>query len=272
MKEAPESGRPIRRKNKQHQRKVRPLHLLEIKNLTKHFGGLAAVDNINFQADEGEIIGIIGPNGAGKTTLFNLISGFLKPDLGTMKLRGEDITGLEPHKIVNKGIARTFQVVRPFRHLPVIANVMVALRSPRGARKIEWLKTIERKAADLLEDVGLSEMMLEPAENMGHGTLKRLEMARALATEPDLLMLDEPFGGLNPLETDFLTKSLMRMHLDEPTRCILIVEHKLYALMKIVSRVVVLHQGEKIAEGTPEEIAQNDRVIEVYMGKGIQDA
>jgi branched-chain amino acid transport system ATP-binding protein len=248
------------------------MRLLEVENLTKRFGGLMAVNNVSFHVDEGEIVGIIGPNGAGKTTLFNLISGFLKPDSGTVKFEAEDITGLAPHKIVNKGIARTFQVVRPFRHLPVIANVMVALRSPRGSRKIKWLKTPERKAADLLEDVGLSEVMLEPAENIGHGDLKRLEMAKALASEPDLVMLDEPFGGLNPLETDFLVKSIMRMHLDEPARGILIVEHKLYALMKIVNRVIVLHQGQKIAEGKPEEIAKNKMVIEVYMGKGIEYA
>ena len=245
------------------------MHLLEVENLTKRFGGLTAVKNVSFHIDEGEMVGIIGPNGAGKTTLFNLISGFLEPDSGTVKFEGENITGLAPHKIVNKGIARTFQVVRPFRHLPVIANVMVALKSPRGARKIEWLRTMERKAADLLEDVGISELALEQAENVGHGTLKRLEMAKALATEPELLMLDEPFGGLNPLETDFLTKSIMRMHLDEPSRGILIVEHKLYALMKIIQRVIVLHQGEKIAEGKPEEIAKNKTVIEVYMGKGM---
>jgi branched-chain amino acid transport system ATP-binding protein len=248
------------------------MHLLEVENLTKRFGGLTAVNNVSFHIDEGEMVGIIGPNGAGKTTLFNLISGFLKPDSGTLKFKGENVTGLEPHVIVNKGIARTFQVVRPFRHLPVIANVMIALKSPRGSRKIEWLKTMERKAADLLEDVGLSEVMLEPAENVGHGDLKRLEMAKALATEPDLLMLDEPFGGLNPLETDFLVKSVMRMHLDEPARGILIVEHKLYALMKIVDRVIVLHQGEKIVEGKPEEIAKNEMVIEVYMGKGLEHA
>jgi len=248
------------------------MHLLEVEKLTKSFGGLTAVNNVSFHIDEGEMVGIIGPNGAGKTTLFNLMSGFLQPDSGKVKLNGEDIVGLPPHKIVNKGIARTFQVVRPFRHLPVIANVMVALKSPRGSKKIEWLKTMERKAADILEDVGLTEVMLEPAENIGHGDLKRLEMAKALATEPDLLMLDEPFGGLNPLETDFLTKSIMRMHLDEPSRGIVIVEHKLYALMKIVTRVIVIHQGEKIAEGTPEMISKNPKVIEVYMGKGLQDA
>lgn len=270
MREDPESGRDTaRRKRSRIWQKVLTMHLLEVENLTKRFGGLTAVKDVSFYTDEGEMAGIIGPNGAGKTTLFNLLSGFLTPDSGSIRFKGEDVIGLPPHEIVNKGIARTFQVVRPFRHLPVIANVMVALRSPRGSKKIEWLKTMERKAADILEDVGLSELMLEPAENVGHGDLKRLEMAKALATEPDLLMLDEPFGGLNPLETDFLTKSITRMHLDEPSRAVLIVEHKLYALMKIVERVIVLHQGEKIAEGRPEEIAKNEKVIEVYMGKGI---
>ena len=122
------------------------MHLLEVENLTKRFGGLAAVNNVSFHVDEGEIVGLIGPNGAGKTTLFNLITGFLKPDSGTVKFRGEDITGLAPNKIVNKGVARTFQVVRPFRHLPTIANVLVALASPRGSKKIEWLRTPEAKA------------------------------------------------------------------------------------------------------------------------------
>ena len=241
------------------------MRLLEVENLTKRFGGLTAVNNVSFQVDEGEIVGLIGPNGAGKTTLFNVITGFLKSDSGTVKFRGEDITRLEPHKIVNKGIARTFQVVRPFHHLPVIANVMVSLESPRGSTRIEWVKTTERKALDLLEDVGLSDMMLEPAEVLSHGDLKRLEIARALGTEPDLLLLDEPFAGLNPIETDLLTKSLRTIHLDGHT--MVIVEHKLYALMKLAKRVIVLHQGEKIAEGTPEEIAKNEKVIEVYIGK-----
>jgi branched-chain amino acid transport system ATP-binding protein len=245
------------------------MHLLEVENLTKRFGGLTAVNNVSFHIDEGEVVGLIGPNGAGKTTLFHLISGFLKPDSGTVKFKGENIVGLAPHKIVNKGIARTHQIVRPFRHLPVIANVMVSLKSPRGNKKIEWIKTIERKALDMLEDVGLTELMLEPAENVGHGDLKRLEMARALALEPDLLLLDEPFGGLNPLETDFLTKSIQRIHLDHPSRGIVIVEHKLYALMKIVKRVIVLHEGKNLAEGRPEEIAKNKKVIEVYMGKAM---
>jgi len=241
------------------------MHLIEVENLTKRFGGLTAVDNVSFHVDEGEIVGLIGPNGAGKTTLFSLISGFLKPDSGTVKFKGESITGLEPHEIVNKGISRTFQVVRPFHHLPAIANVMVSCLSPRMKKKLEWLKSPERKALDMLESVGLTEMALEPAENLSHGDLKRLEIARALALEPDLLLLDEPFSGMNPIETDYLTKSIVRMHLDGHT--MIIVEHKLQALMKLVRRVIVLHYGEKIAEGSPKEIAANKKVIEVYMGR-----
>jgi len=242
------------------------MHLLEVENLTKRFGGLTAVDNVSFHVDEGEIMGIIGPNGAGKTTVFNLITGYLKPDSGTVRLGGKDITGLSPDKVANKGLVRTFQVVRPFRHLPTIANILVALESPRGKRKIEYIRTAERKAMEMLEDVGLSEMMLEPAENLSFGDLKRLEIARAMALEPDLVLLDEPFGGLSPIETEYMVKSIQRMHLDGHT--IAIVEHKLHALMRLVKEVVVMHNGEKIAEGTPEEIAKNDKVIEVYLGTG----
>ncbi|MEM2394682.1 MAG: ABC transporter ATP-binding protein [Candidatus Bathyarchaeia archaeon] len=241
--------------------------LLEVEKLTKRFGGLIAVNNVSFQVDEGELLGIIGPNGAGKTTLFNLITGYLKPDSGKVKLRGEDITGLSPNKIANKGLARTFQIVRPFRHLPTIANVLVALQSYRGRRRIEWIKTPERKAMEMLEDVGLSDMALEPAENLSHGDLKRLEIARAMALEPEIVLLDEPFGGLNPVETEYMIKSLQRIHLDGHT--LVIVEHKLHALMRLVKRVIVMHYGEIIAEGTPKEIAENKKVIEVYLGRPI---
>jgi len=241
--------------------------MLEVEKLKKSFGGLVAVNNVSFIVDEGEIVGIIGPNGAGKTTLFNLITGFLKPDSGRILLRGEDITGLPPYKIANKGLARTFQIVRPFRHLPTIANVLVALQSHRGKRRIEWIKTPERKAMEMLEDVGLSDMALEPAENLSHGDLKRLEMARAMALEPELLLLDEPFGGLNPVETEYMIKTIQRLHLDGHT--MVIVEHKLHALMKLVKRVIVMHYGEIIAEGTPEEIAENKKVVEVYLGRAV---
>lgn len=241
--------------------------MLEVENLTKRFGGLIAVNNVSFNVEEGEILGIIGPNGAGKTTLFNLITGYLKPDFGKVIFKGEDITGQLPNKIANKGLVRTFQIVRPFRHLPTIANVLVAINSPRGRKRIEWVKTPERKAMEMLEDVGLSDLMLEPAENLSHGDLKRLEMARAMALEPELLLLDEPFGGLNPVETEYMIKTIQRLHLDGHT--MVIVEHKLHALMKLVKRVIVMHYGEIIAEGAPEEIAKNKKVIEVYLGKAI---
>ena len=241
--------------------------LLEVEKLTKRFGGLIAVNSVTFKVDEGELLGIIGPNGAGKTTLFNLITGYLKPDSGKVFLRGEDITGLPPNKIANKGLARTFQIVRPFRHLPTIANVLVSLQSYRGRRRIEWIKTPERKAMEMLEDVGLSDMALEPAENLSHGDLKRLEIARAMALEPEIVLLDEPFGGLNPVETEYMVKFLQRIHLDGHT--IVIVEHKLHALMKLVKRVIVMHYGEIIAEGTPQEVAENKKVIEVYLGRPI---
>ena len=243
------------------------MHLLEVEDLTKRFGGLTAINKVSFNIDEGEVVGLIGPNGSGKTTLFNLITGILKPDSGTVKLNGEDVTGLAPNKIVNKGIARTWQLVRPFRHLPAIANVLVSCQAPRGSRKIEWVKTPERKALEMLDEVGLTDMMMEPAGNLSHGNLKRLEIARALATEPDLLLIDEPFGGINPIETDYLTKSIRRIHLDG--RTLLIVEHKLHALMKIVERVIVLDEGEIIAKGSPKEISKNKRVIEVYMGEAL---
>jgi branched-chain amino acid transport system ATP-binding protein len=241
------------------------MHLLEVEKLTKRFGGVVAVNNVSFQVDEGEILGIIGPNGAGKTTLFNLITGYLKIDSGKVKLKGEDITGLPPNKIANKGLVRTFQVVRPFRHLPTIANVLVALQSNRGKKRIGWIKTAERKAMEMLEDVGLSEVMLEPAENLSYGDLKRLEIAKVMALEPEIILLDEPFGGLTPIETEFMVKSIQRMHLDGHT--IVVIEHKLQALMKLVKRVLVMHYGETIAEGKPEEIAKNKKVIEVYLGK-----
>ncbi len=245
----------------------------EVTELTKHFGGLTAVDHVNFQVARDEIVGLIGPNGAGKTTMFHLITGLLKPDSGEVRFKGESITGTACHKIVNKGIARTYQVVRPFRRLPVIANVIVSCLSPRAAKRGEWMKRIEVQARDALEFVGLGDKALEPASTLPHGDLKRLEIARAIATEPELLLLDEPFGGLNPTETELLAKSIKRLHkggrfgrLHSEGAAMIIVEHKLATLMQIVDRVVVLHNGKKLAEGTPEEIVKNKSVIEVYMG------
>lgn len=246
----------------------------EVENLTKHFGGLTAVNDVSFKVGRDEVVGLIGPNGAGKTTLIRLIMGVLKPSSGKVRFKGEDITNHKTWDIVQRGIAGTFQVTRPFRRLPIIANVIVPCLCPRASRRGEWVKRVEAKAMDALEFVGISDLALEPASTLSQGDLKRLEIARAIATEPELLLLDEPFGGLSPAETELLAKSIRRLHkggrfgrLHSEGPAMIIVEHKLSELMKIVDRVIVLHFGELIADGTPEEIARSDRVIEAYIGK-----
>jgi branched-chain amino acid transport system ATP-binding protein len=248
----------------------------EVENLTKRFGGLLAVSNVSFQVGRDEIVGLIGPNGAGKTTLIRCILGILKPDSGKVRFKDEDITKHRPWDIVQRGIVGTFQVVKPFRHLPIIANVMVGCLCPRVTKRGEWVKRAEIKARDALEFVGIADLALEPASVLSHGDLKRLEVARAIATEPELLILDEPFGGLNPAETELVAKSMKRLHkggrfgrLHSEGPAMLIIEHKLSELMKIVSRVIVLNFGELIAEGSPEEIAKDKRVIEAYTGKEV---
>ena len=245
---------------------------LEIENLTKSFGGLMAVKRVSFAVERGEMVGLIGPNGSGKTTLVRLIIGMLKADSGTIRFKGEDMIGHPPWEIVKKGIGMTHQVVRPFRELPIIANAMIGCLGS-GRKRGEWVKRIESMAMDALEFCGISDLAKERASILSHGDLTRLEIARALATEPELLMLDEPFGGLNPYETDLMAKSLKRLHkggrfgrLHSEGPAMLIVEHKLSELMKIVDRVIVLNYGELIAEGTPQEIVNNLKVIEIYIG------
>ncbi len=248
----------------------------EVENLTKSFGGLIAVKEVSFQVGRDEIVGLIGPNGAGKTTLIRCILGILKPDSGKVSFKGEDITRCRPWVAVQKGMVGTFQVVKPFRRLPIIANVMVGCLSPRVTKRGEWVKRVEVKARDALEFVGIADLALEPASILSHGDLKRLEVARAIATDPELLILDEPFGGLNPAETELMAKSMKRLHkggrfgrLHSEGPAMLIIEHKLSELMKIVDRVVVINFGEVLAQGTPEEIAKDKKVIEAYTGKEV---
>ncbi len=244
-----------------------------IEHLTKRFGGLIAVNDVGFELARDQVVGLIGPNGAGKTTLLRLITRILRPDDGRVVFNGEDITSLRPWDVVNRGIVGTFQNTRPFRHLPIIANVMVPLMAPRARRRGEWVKKAEAKALDALEFVGISDMALEPASALSQGDLKRLEVARAIATEPELLLLDEPLGGLSPAESELLAKSIRRLHLGgrfgrlhSEGPAVLMIEHKLKELMAVVDRVIVMNYGEILADGTPSEIVKNPRVIEAYLG------
>ena len=248
---------------------------LELDGLIKDFGGLRAVNDVSFSMNRNEMVGLIGPNGAGKTTLVRLISGILKPDSGSIRFKGKNLVGLKTWDIINSGIACTFQNMRPFRRLPIIANVMVSCLSPRAMKRGEWVKRVEAKAMDALEFAGISDMYLEKASTLSQGDLKRLEVARAVATEPELLLLDEPFGGLSPAETDLMGKSISRLHkggrfgrLHSEGPAMIIIEHKLQQLMKIVDRIIVLNYGEVIADGTPEEVVNKKEVVESYLGEG----
>ena len=248
---------------------------LTVDGITKSFGGLKAVNDVSFSMNRDEIIGLIGPNGAGKTTLLRLITGILKPDSGDIRFKGKSLKRMKTWDIVNFGIAGTFQNMRPFRRLPIIANVMVSCLCPRSMKRGEWVKRIEAKAMDALEFAGISDMALEKASTLSQGDLKRLEVARAIATEPELLLLDEPFGGLSPAETDLMAKSIKRLHkggrfgrLHSEGPAMIIIEHKLQQLMKIVDRVIVLNFGNLVADCLPEEVVTNKEVIECYLGEG----
>lgn len=247
---------------------------LEIEVIRKDFGGLRAINDVSFSMGREEMLGLIGPNGAGKTTLLRLMTSILKPDSGTIRFQGKEIVGLKTWDIVNRGISCTFQNMRPFRRLPIIANVMVSCLCPRAMKRGEWVKSIRAKAMDALEFAGISDMALEKASTLSQGDLKRLEVARAVATEPELLLLDEPFGGLSPAETELMAKSIERLHkggrfgrLHSEGPAMIIVEHKLQQLMKIVDRIIVLNFGTLIADGKPEEIVTEKKVIEAYLGE-----
>lgn len=233
--------------------------VLKIDALTKRFGKLSAVNNVSFFVKKGEFLGIIGPNGAGKTTLFNLITGFEPPTSGSVFFRGNLITKMPPHTIVRNGLARTFQIPRPFRELTVQENVEVSCPSKMGLREKICVN-------EILQEVGLWEVRNQPSSNLPQGDLRRLEVARAMATNPEVLMLDEPYAGLGPSEMVSLTDLLLRLNNSGLT--IVIIEHKLKELMKILQRVVVLNFGNKIADDEPSNIKNDKTVVEAYLGKG----
>ncbi|RMG74495.1 MAG: ABC transporter ATP-binding protein [Nitrospirae bacterium] len=236
--------------------------LLEVKGVSRFFGGLAAVVDVSFSVNKGEIVALIGPNGAGKTTLFNVINGFYKPSQGDILFKGKSIAGLKPHRICRLGIARTFQVVKPLQRMTVLDNVVASAFLRTSSRK-----EAEERAIEILHFTELYDDRDKVSKGLPLGKRKRLEIARALATGPELLLLDESFAGLNPTE---LNKSIeIVKKIRDSGITILIIEHHMKVIMAISDRIVVLNYGEKIAEGTPEEIANNPLVIEAYLGEAV---
>ena len=237
--------------------------LLEVTNLNKHFGGLHAVKDVSFSIEPGEIVGILGPNGAGKTTLYNLLTGFIAPDPGaTVLFEGSSLLGVAPHRIAARGISRTFQLCRPFIGMSVLENVIVgALGSKRGQGA-----DLDARAQALLGRVGLAGKEGVPVEVLSYGDQRRLEIARALAAKPALLLLDEPFAGLGSGEIADLSALIRQVHADEGLT-VLLIEHKLREFMRLVGRVIALDFGEVIAQGSPEDIVRHPAVIEAYIGR-----
>jgi branched-chain amino acid transport system ATP-binding protein len=238
--------------------------LLEGIKVTKYFGGLAALKDVDFFIKEGEIVGLIGPNGAGKTTLFNVISGFHRPTSGMIKFKGRDVTKLKQHEICRIGIGRTHQIPRPFLNMTILENVMVGCAF--GKDRSTSLKDIREEALRHLEFVGLLNKKDVLAKNTTLADRKMLEIARALATNPQIILLDEVMAGLNPSETSQAMKLIKKIR-DELGITVFWVEHVMRAVMGLAERVIVLHHGEVIAEGAPKEIANDERVIDAYLGE-----
>ncbi len=247
--------------------------VLRVSNLSKRFGGVNAVYDLSFDLYEGETLGIIGPNGSGKSTLINLITGFVRPDSGRVIFRGKDITGMAPDKIVTQGIARSFQLVRPFYNMPVFKNLVIPLFSPR-VRKSKGGKYGDRGevAIHLLEEVGFerdSNVPYKTAGTLPHGYMKRLELARCLSLDPDLIILDELFSGMSMSEIASILPLLEKINKEEG-KTLVMVEHRLKELFRVVGRVIVLNFGAKIAEGAPAEVMEVEEVRKAYLGSEVE--
>ena len=250
--------------------------ILEISNLSRRFGGLTALDDLNFTLEKGVIEGLIGPNGAGKTTLFNVITGVYPPDAGSIRFLEKEIAGKKPHEIVALGIARTFQNIRLFANMTVMENVLVACHSrmragvwgalSRNRHTLEEEGRNYKKAHELLGFVGLEDRADDLSKNLPYGDQRRLEMARALGADPMLLLLDEPTAGMNPQETNAMMRFIQKIR-DEFGLTVLLIEHDMRVVMGISDRVTVLDQGAKISSGSPREVQKNTRVIEAYLGR-----
>lgn len=250
------------------------MKLLELADVTKVFGGLTAVSDLSFEVDKGSIVGLIGPNGAGKTTVFNCITGNYRPEQGTIYFKGRNITGIKPHKIVELGIARTFQSIRLFAQLPVLENVLagrhcrmragiLACMFHTPAMRREEEESVKRCMAEL-EFVGLADHYADVASSLAYGQQRLLEIARALASDPALLILDEPAGGMNDQETAELVQLILQLRKRDIT--ILLIEHDMRLVMKICEKLIVLEHGALIAEGTPEQVRDDPDVVKAYLG------
>jgi branched-chain amino acid transport system ATP-binding protein len=234
--------------------------ILELDRVTKRFGGLTAVSSVSFKVPAGEILGIIGPNGAGKTTLFNVISGYYRPEEGRILFGGHDVTGQAPHAICRLGLTRTFQLVKPFGNLSVIDNVMIG-----ALTRLPTVSSARLEAERVVEACGLASHAKGQAHTLPIGLRKRLEVARALATRPRLLLLDEVMAGLNPTELGGMVELIRRLHADGLT--LIVIEHIMAAMMRLAQRILVLHHGEAIAQGAPAAITQDRRVVDAYLGE-----
>lgn len=249
--------------------------ILAIEHISKNFGGVAALSEVSFGVKEGEIVGVIGPNGAGKTTLFNLITGVFSPSSGSISFRDKPIIGLRPHKVTKMGISRTFQNIRLFGHMTALENVMVGshCRTHAGLWQGLWRtgiqrgeeKSIREKSESLLRLVGIAEDRNTPAGSLPYGKQRRLEIARAMGADPELLLLDEPTAGMNESETEDLR--LLIQKIQALGKTVVLIEHDMHLVMNVCERLVILNFGRKIAEGVPEEIRENKDVIEAYLGR-----